>query len=58
VLSYFGEHRDEPCNRCDNCLNPPKKFDGTLMTQKVLSGCKRLKEKVAITTLINVLLWR
>ncbi len=55
VLSYFGEHRDEPCNRCDNCLNPPKKFDGTLMTQKVLSGVKRLKEKVAITTLINVL---
>ncbi len=55
VLSYFGEHRDEPCNRCDNCLNPPKKFDGTVMTQKVLSGCKRLKEKVAITTLINVL---
>jgi len=55
VLSYFGEHREEPCGRCDNCLNPPKKFDGTLMTQKVLSGCKRLKECVAITTLINVL---
>ncbi|MFK7756450.1 MAG: DNA helicase RecQ [Flavobacteriales bacterium] len=55
VLSYFGEHKDKPCGRCDICMNPPTRINGTLIAQKVLSGCKRLKEAVPITTLINVL---
>jgi ATP-dependent DNA helicase RecQ len=55
VLSYFGEHREKSCGRCDICRNPPKKIDGTLLSQKVLSGIKRLKEAVPITTLVNVM---
>lgn len=55
VLSYFGEHKEKPCGRCDICLNPPQKIDGTLIAQKVLSGISRLKQSVPITTLINVL---
>ncbi len=55
VLSYFGEHRTEPCGRCDNCLNPPEKIDGTVLAQKVLSAVKRVKEQAPITTIISVL---
>ncbi len=55
VLSYFGEHREKPCGRCDNCMNPPSKMEGTILAQKVLSACKRLRENVGITTLVNVL---
>jgi len=55
VLSYFGEHREKPCGRCDNCMNPPSKIEGTILAQKVLSACKRLRENVGITTLVNVL---
>ena len=55
VLSYFGEHREKACGRCDNCMNPPSKFEGTVLAQKVLSACKRLKESVGVTTLVNVL---
>ncbi len=55
VLSYFGEHKVKPCGRCDICMNPPQRMDGTIIAQKVLSGCKRLKQSVPITTLVNVL---
>ncbi|MEO8044499.1 MAG: RecQ family ATP-dependent DNA helicase, partial [Spartobacteria bacterium] len=31
LLRYFGEERpNEPCNGCDNCLNPRETFDGTV----------------------------
>ncbi|WPP50065.1 DNA helicase RecQ [Catalinimonas niigatensis] len=55
VLSYFGEHRSEACGHCDNCLNPPEHFDGTVITQKALSAIKRLDENVAINLLVDVL---
>ncbi|MEN7551103.1 DNA helicase RecQ [Rapidithrix thailandica] len=55
VLSYFGEHREESCGRCDICTHPPKGFDGTVIVQKALSACKRLKEQVNMNLLIDVL---
>ena len=31
LLNYFGEHRQTPCQNCDICLDPPKKYDGLMM---------------------------
>ena len=55
LLSYFGEHLTENCGNCDVCENPPIDFEGTILTQKALSGIARMKEKDGITMLINVL---
>jgi ATP-dependent DNA helicase RecQ len=55
LLSYFGEHLTENCGNCDICENPPKDFEGTILTQKALSGIARMGEKDGITLLINVL---
>jgi ATP-dependent DNA helicase RecQ len=46
LLRYFAEERpDESCNGCDNCLNPPETFDGTVAAQKFLSCVLRIQQK-------------
>lgn len=55
LLSYFGEHLTENCGNCDVCANPPTSFNGTILSQKALSGIARMGEKDGITMLINVL---
>ena len=55
VLSYFGETATQNCGNCDNCLNPPELFDGTVIAQKALSAVSRVQESVGINLLINVL---
>ncbi len=55
ILSYFGEHRSQPCGHCDNCQNPPQKFDGTRLAQMAMSASKRLNERVAINMLTDIL---
>ena len=46
LLRYFAEERpNESCNGCDNCLNPPETFDGTLAAQKFLSCVLRVQQK-------------
>jgi ATP-dependent DNA helicase RecQ len=46
LLRYFAEERpNEPCNGCDNCLNPPETFDGTIAAQKFISCVLRIHQK-------------
>ncbi len=41
LLAYFGE-TSKPCGNCDNCLDPPQTWDGSVAAQKVLSCVARL----------------
>lgn len=41
LLQYFGQSI-QPCGNCDNCLNPPESWDGTVAAQKMLSAIYRL----------------
>jgi ATP-dependent DNA helicase RecQ len=59
MLGYFGEQAGE-CGNCDTCLTPPKAWDGTLATQKLLSAVVRLKrergQKFGAGQVIDILL--
>ena len=41
LLQYFGQSISA-CGNCDNCLNPPESWDGTVAAQKMLSAIYRL----------------
>ena len=58
LLSYFGEARprDFRCGFCDNCLHPPKSWDGTVAAQKALSAVFRTGQQFGAAYLIDVLL--
>lgn len=55
LMTYFGEDLQEDCGNCDVCLHPPVVEDATITAQKALSAVLRLKEKIGIGTLIDVL---
>lgn len=55
LLEYFGDGC-APCGNCDNCLNPPETFDGTIAAQMALSAVWRTGERYGVAYLINVLL--
>ena len=55
ILNYFGEYRDNNCGHCDNCLNPPKSFDGTKIAQMAMSALVRTAEGIAIQMLVDIL---
>src|SRR5260370_37459151 len=57
LLAYFGE-ASGPCGNCDNCLNPPRVWDGTLPAQPALSGVYRTGPRFGAGHVIDVLLGR
>ena len=54
LLSYFGE-ASGPCGNCDNCLNPPRVWDGTEAAQKALSCVYRTEQRFGAGHLIDIL---
>ncbi|MCU9999429.1 DNA helicase RecQ [[Pasteurella] aerogenes] len=55
LLNYFGEQRQTPCNNCDICLDPPKKYDGLIDAQKVMSTIYRVGQRFGTHYVIAVL---
>lgn len=56
LLEYFGESFDPPCDRCDNCAEPPQTWDGTVAAQKFLSCVKRTGERFGAGHIADVLI--
>jgi len=55
LLAYFGETLAQPCGNCDNCLDPPQTWDGTVAAQKALSCVIRTGQRYGVGHLVNVL---
>lgn len=55
LLNYFGESRQQPCKNCDICLYPPKKYDGLVDAQKVMSVIYRTGQRFGLHHVIAVL---
>jgi ATP-dependent DNA helicase RecQ len=55
LLGYFGEERDADCGNCDVCLDPPERFDGTVVAQKALSCVYRVGERFGLRHVVDVL---
>jgi ATP-dependent DNA helicase RecQ len=57
LLAYFGE-TSGPCGNCDNCLNPPQVWNGTVAAQQALSCVFRTGQRFGAGHVIDVLLGR
>ncbi|WP_202906257.1 DNA helicase RecQ [Ectothiorhodospira magna] len=55
LLPYFGEPLPEPCGNCDNCLEPPQTWDGTIPAQMALSCVHRTGQRFGVNYLLDVL---
>lgn len=55
LLNYFSEYSGANCGNCDVCIDPPKRYDGTIEAQKVLSCIYRLEQSVVTQYVIDVL---
>jgi len=59
LLGYFGETVNAAsCGNCDNCLSPPRVYDGKIVAQKLLSCVYRTGQRFGAMHLIDVLVGR
>ncbi|MDB5502416.1 MAG: ATP-dependent helicase RecQ [Tardiphaga sp.] len=60
LLGYFGEEvvPGTTCGNCDNCLSPPKVWNGSVASQKMLSCAYRTGQRFGAIHLIDVLIGR
>jgi ATP-dependent DNA helicase RecQ len=64
LLGYFGEEAifkegsGTRCGNCDNCLTPPKVWDGRVAAQKLLSAVYRTGQRFGAMQVIDVLTGR
>jgi ATP-dependent DNA helicase RecQ len=56
LLTYFDETSSEQCGACDNCQNPPEKWDGTESAQKALSSIYRTEQRFGVNYIVDILL--
>ncbi len=56
LLNYFGETHNGRCGACDNCLNAPETWDGTIAAQKALSCVYRTGQRFGAGHLTDVLM--
>ena len=56
LLTYFDETSSEQCGACDNCENPPEKWDGTEAAQKALSSIYRTEQRFGVNYIVDILL--
>lgn len=56
LLAYFDEEGVEQCGHCDNCQNPPEKWDGTEPAQKALSCIYRTEQRFGVNYIVDILL--
>ncbi|MBL8446733.1 MAG: DNA helicase RecQ [Zoogloeaceae bacterium] len=54
LLAYFNEPA-QPCGNCDNCLDPPRTWDGADAARKALSCAYRTGQRYGAGHLIDVL---
>ena len=55
ILNYFDEVLEEPCENCDNCLNPPERWDASVEAQKALSAVYRTGQQFGVAYVTNIL---
>lgn len=56
ILAYFDEASAEQCGLCDNCQNPPEKWDGLEAAQKAMSCIVRTEQRFGVNYIIDILL--
>ena len=55
LLGYFGETHPGACGHCDNCLDPPQGWDGTVAARKALSCVYRSGQRFGAAHMIDIL---
>jgi len=55
LLGWFGEAHAGACGNCDNCLEPPQSWDGTIAARKALSCVYRSGQRFGAAHVIDIL---